>query len=54
MLTKKEEALFFSFRQHLFYATEAKISLVLWDSVSKSVYAYPFYSFLQNYLFLIK
>ena len=24
------------------------------DSVSKSVYAYPFYSFLQNYLFLIK
>ncbi len=37
MLTKKEEALFFSFRQHLFYATEAKIGLVRFVDITKGV-----------------
>ncbi len=35
MLTKKEEVLFFSFRQHLFYATEAKTSLVRFECITK-------------------
>lgn len=35
MLAKKEEALFFSFRQHFFYATEAKISLVRFGYINQ-------------------
>ncbi len=37
MLTKKEEALFFSFRQHLFYATEAKTSLIRFGYITKGI-----------------
>ncbi len=37
MLTKKEEAMFFSFRQHLFYATEAKTSLISFGDITKGI-----------------
>ncbi len=37
MLTKKGEAMFFSFRQYLFYATEAKTSLIRFGYITKGV-----------------
>jgi len=37
MLTKKEEALFFSFRQHIFDAIETKVSLIRFEHIAKGV-----------------
>ncbi len=37
MLTKKDKALIFSFRQHLFYAIEAKIGLVRFVDRTKGI-----------------